>query len=67
MALVPGPVAVFRIVPPGDKVALGEAVRRALSASSTPAWSSVEETLEEGLRGKNPAGPVRSGGCSSHP
>ena len=36
MALVPGPAAVFRIVPPGDKVALGETVRRALSASSTP-------------------------------
>ena len=36
MALAPGPVAVFRIVPPGDKVALGETVRRALSASSTP-------------------------------
>ena len=36
MALVPGWVAVLRIVPPGDKVALGETVRRALSASSTP-------------------------------
>ena len=36
MALVPGLAAVFRIVPPGDKVALGETVRRALSASSTP-------------------------------
>ena len=36
MALVPGWTAVFRIVPPGDKVALGETVRRALSASSTP-------------------------------
>ena len=36
MALAPGPVAVFRIVPPGDKVALGGMVRRALSASSTP-------------------------------
>src|SRR6185369_10176690 len=36
MALVPGRTAVFRIVPPGDKVALGETVRRALSASSTP-------------------------------
>ena len=33
MALVPGLVAVLRIVPPGDKVALGETV---LSASSTP-------------------------------
>ena len=36
MVLAPGPAAVFRIVPPGDKVALGETVRRALSASSTP-------------------------------
>ena len=36
MALVPGLVAVLRIVPPGDKVALGETVRRVLSASSTP-------------------------------
>ena len=36
MALVPGSVAVLRIVPPGDKVALGETVRRVLSASSTP-------------------------------
>ena len=36
MALVPGLVAVLRIVPPGDKVALGETVRRALSASTTP-------------------------------
>ena len=29
-------VAVLRIVPPGDKVALGETVRRVLSASWTP-------------------------------
>ena len=36
MALVPGRTAVFRIVPPGDKVALGETVRRALSVSLTP-------------------------------
>ena len=36
MALVPGSVAVLCIVPPGDEVALGETVRRALSASSTP-------------------------------
>jgi len=36
MALAPGLAAVFRIVPPGDKVALGETVRRALSASSAP-------------------------------
>ena len=36
MALVPGWTADFRIVPPGDKVALGETVWRALSASSTP-------------------------------
>jgi len=36
MALVPGLVAVLRIVPPGNKVALGETVRRVLSASSTP-------------------------------
>ena len=36
MALVPGLAAVLRIVPPGNKVALGETVRRVLSASSTP-------------------------------
>ena len=36
MALVPGLVAVLRIIPPGDKVALGETVWRVLSASSTP-------------------------------
>ena len=36
MALVQGLVAVLPIVPPGNKVALGEMVRRALSASSTP-------------------------------
>ena len=36
MALVPGWVAVLRFVPPGNKVALGEIVRRVLSASSTP-------------------------------
>ena len=36
MAFVPGWAAVLCIVPPGDKVALGVTVRRALSASSTP-------------------------------
>ena len=36
MALMPGSAAVLRVVRPGDKVALGETVRRALSASSTP-------------------------------
>ena len=36
MALEPGLAAVFRTVPPGDKVALGETVQRVLSASSTP-------------------------------
>ena len=36
MALVPSLVAVLRIVPPGNKVALGETVRRVMSASSTP-------------------------------
>ena len=36
MALVPSLVAVLRIVPPGNKVALGETVWRVLSASSTP-------------------------------
>ena len=36
MALVPGLVAVLRIVPPGNKVAPGETVRRVLSTSSTP-------------------------------
>ena len=36
MALAPGLAAFFCIVPPGDKVALGGTVQRALSASSTP-------------------------------
>ena len=36
MVLVPGLVAVLRIISPGNKVALGETVRRVLSASSTP-------------------------------
>ena len=36
MVLVPGWVAVLCIIPPGYEVALGETVRRALSASSTP-------------------------------
>ena len=36
MAFMPGWAAVICIVPPGDKVALGETVRRALSTSSTP-------------------------------
>jgi len=36
VALAPGLAAVLRVVPPGNKVALGETVRRALSASSTP-------------------------------
>ena len=36
MALVPGLVAVPRIVPLGDKVALGETVWRVLSASLAP-------------------------------
>ena len=36
MALVPGLVAVLCIVPPSNMVALGETVRRVLSASSTP-------------------------------
>ena len=67
MALVPGLVADLRVVPPGNKVALGETLWRALSDSSTPAWSLMEETLEESLRGEHPAGPVRPGGCLSHP
>ena len=36
MALVPGLVAVLRIVPPGNKVALGETAWRVLSTSLTP-------------------------------
>ena len=36
MALVPGLMAVLHIVPPGNKVALGETVWRVLSASLTP-------------------------------
>ena len=36
MALVPGLVAVLRIVPLGDKVALGEMMWRVLFASLTP-------------------------------
>ena len=54
MALLPGLVAVLRIVPVGDKVALGVMVWRVLSASLTPAGSLVEEMLEESLRGGHP-------------
>ena len=36
MALVPGLVAILRIVPFGDNVALREVVQRVLSASLTP-------------------------------
>ena len=36
MALVPGQAAVLRIISRGNKVPLGETVRRVLSASSTP-------------------------------
>ena len=36
VALALGLAAVLRIIPPGNKFALGEMVRRALSASSTP-------------------------------
>ena len=36
MALAPGLAAVLRIVSPGNKVALGETVRKVLFASSTP-------------------------------
>ena len=36
MALMPCSVAVLRVVPPGNKVALGETMWRVLSASSTP-------------------------------
>ena len=36
MALAPGLAAILRIISRGNKVALGEMVRRALSASSTP-------------------------------
>ena len=36
MVLVPGLVAILRVVPPGNKVALGETMWEVLSASSTP-------------------------------
>ena len=39
MALVPGLVAVLRIISRGNKVALGETVRRVLSSSSAPPHS----------------------------
>ena len=45
MASTPGLVAVLRIVPLGDNVALGEMVQRVLSASLTPARSSMEEMI----------------------
>ena len=67
MALVPGLVAVLRIVPPGDEVALGEMVRRALSASSTPRIVFGGGDARRRLARKRPAGPVRSGGRFSHP
>jgi len=66
MALAPGLVAVLRIVPLGDKVARGDGVEGAVrQLDPPPTGSLVEEMLEESLRGGHPAGPVRSGGCSS--
>ena len=66
MASVPGLVAILRIVPHGDNVALGKMVQRVLSASLTPlARSLVEENPEESLREGHPFGPVRSRGCFS--
>ena len=67
MALVPGLVAILRIVPPGNKVALGETVRRVLSASSTPRTVFGGGDARRRLARKASAGPVWSGGWSSHP
>ena len=60
-----GVINALRTVPVGDKVALGEVVSRELFTSLTPAKSSVEESLEEGLRGGHSSRPVRSGDCFS--
>ena len=67
MALVPGWAAVLCIVPPGDEVALGETVRRALSASSTPCTVFGGGDARRRLARRPLAGPVRPGGYSSHP
>ena len=60
-----GFVVALRTVPVGDKVALGEVVSRELFTSLTPAKSSVEERLEEGLQGGHSSRPVRFGDCFS--
>ena len=67
MALVPGLVAVLRIVPLVTRLLSGRRCRGCCppACPPPPARSLVEETLEESLRGGHPAGPVRSGGCSS--
>ena len=68
MALVPGLVAALRIVPFGNKVALGEMVQRVLSASlPPPAQSSVEETLEESLGEGIPTDPCGLGAAPRNP
>src|SRR6185503_3341412 len=56
MALVPGWAAVLCIVPPGGEVALGETVRRALSASSTPRMVFGGEDARRRLAGKTSRG-----------
>ena len=65
MALAPGPAAVFRIVPPATRLLSGRRCGGCCPPARPPVQSSVEEMLEESLRGEHPAGPVRPGGCSS--
>ena len=67
MALVPGPAVVFCIVPPATRLLSGRRCGGRCPPARPPAWFSMEETLEEDLRGKRPTGLVWSGGYSSHP
>ena len=67
MALVPGLVAVLRIVPPSNKVALRETVRRVLSASSTPRIVFGGGDARRKLARRASRWTRAVWGCSSHP
>ena len=57
----------FASSPPATRLLSGRRCGGRCPPARPPAWSLVDETLEEGLRGEPPAGPVWPGGCSSHP
>ena len=67
MALVLGLVAVLRIAPPDNKVALGETVWRVLSASSTPRIVFGGGDARRKLARRASRWTRAVWGCSSHP